>query len=296
MIKRKGIILAGGSGSRLSPITNAVSKHLLQVYDKPMIYYPISTLMLAGIREILIISTPEHIDLYKNLIKNIGKIGVEFKFLVQETPRGIAHGLILAEKFLNGSPCALILGDNLFYGNGFSNLLNKAYKNEKGAYIFSYKVKNPNQYGVLKFNRNNEIVSIIEKPKVFVSDLAVTGLYFYDYRAVEFAKKLQPSKRGEIEITDLNLEYVKNNELKVINLNRGFAWLDTGTPQGLLDSANFIATIEKRQGIKISCLEEIALHKSWINIINFKKLPNYDTNSEYGKYLINLADNFNEDK
>lgn len=296
MIKRKGIILAGGSGSRLSPITNTVSKHLLQVYDKPMIYYPISTLMLAGIREILIISTPEHIVLYKNLIKNIGKIGVEFKFLVQETPQGIAHGLILAEKFLNGSPCALILGDNLFYGNGFSNLLKKADKNKKGAFIFSYQVKNPNQYGVLKFNRNNEIVSIVEKPKVFVSNVAVTGLYFYDYRAVELAKKLQPSKRGEIEITDLNLQYIRNNELKVINLNRGFAWLDTGTPQGLLDSANFIATIEKRQGIKISCLEEIALHKSWIKITNFKKLPNYDTNSEYGKYLINLADNFNENK
>ena len=196
MTKRKGIILAGGSGSRLNPITNAVSKHLLQVYDKPMIYYPISTLMLAGIREILIISTPEHIDLYKNLIKKIGKIGVDFKFLVQEKPRGIAHGLIIAEKFLNGSPCALILGDNLFYGNGFSNILNQAVKNIKGAYIFSYKVKNPNQYGVLKFNRNSEIVSIIEKPKVFVSNFAVTGLYFYDSHAVELAKKLKPSEES----------------------------------------------------------------------------------------------------
>ncbi len=296
MTKRKGIIMAGGSGSRMNPITNAVSKHLLQVYDKPMIYYPISTLMLAGIREILIISTPEHIGLYKNLIKKIGKIGVDFKFHVQEKPKGIAHGLILAEKFLNGSPCALILGDNLFYGNGFSNLLHQANKNDKGAYIFSYKVKNPNQYGVVKFDRNNKIVSIIEKPKVFISNFAVTGLYFYDSHGVEFAKKLKPSNRGELEITDLNLQYIKNNALKVISLNRGFAWLDTGTPQGLLDSANFIATIEKRQGIKISCLEEIALHKSWINITNFKKLPNYDTNSEYGKYLINLADDFDEDK
>ena len=296
MTKRKGIILAGGRGSRLNPITNVVSKHLLQVYDKPMIYYPISTLMLAGIREILIISTPKHIELYKNLIKKIGKIGVDFKFLVQEKPRGIAHGLIIAENFLNGSPCALILGDNLFYGNGFSNLLHQADKNNKGAYIFSYKVKNPNQYGVIKFNRNSEIVSIIEKPKVFVSNFVVTGLYFYDANAVGLAKKLKSSKRGELEITDLNLQYIKKNSLKVINLNRGFAWLDTGTPQGLLDSANFIATIEKRQGIKVSCLEEIALYKSWINITNFKKLPNYDTNSEYGRYLINLAEDFDEDK
>ena len=264
MKKRKGIVLAGGNGSRLNPITNVISKQLLQVYDKPMIYYPISTLMLAGINEILIISTPEHLPLFKQLITNIGYIGVDFYFISQKSPEGIAQSLILAESFLEGAPSALILGDNVFFGNGFSKLLEEANYNDKGVQIFSYVVKNPNQYGVLKFNKKNKVVSIIEKPKVFVSNYAVTGLYFYNSAAPFYAKNLKFSDRGELEITDLNVKYIKNNNFKIINLNRGYAWLDTGTPEGLLDTANFIATIEKRQGIKISCLEEIAWRKSWI--------------------------------
>ena len=291
MDKRKGIVLAGGNGSRLYPITSILSKQMLQIYDKPMIYYPISTLMLAGIREILIISTPEHLPFFKNLIDNIGNIGVNFQYKVQDKPNGIAQSLILAEEFLDESPCALILGDNLFYGNGFSHLLEVANKSIDGAQIFSYVVKNPNQYGVLKFNKDKKVVSIVEKPKSFVSNLAVTGLYFYDKNASEFAKNLLPSDRGELEITDLNLQYIKNNNLKVINLNRGYAWLDTGTPEGLLDSANFIATIEKRQGIKISCPEEIAWRKSWINDQDLKKLSNSHLESNYGKYLQSIISN-----
>ena len=291
MNKRKGIVLAGGNGSRLYPITSILSKQMLQIYDKPMIYYPISTLMLAGIREILIISTPEHLPFFKNLIDNIGNIGVNFQYKVQVKPNGIAQSLILAEEFLDGAPCALILGDNLFYGNGFSHLLEVANKSIDGARIFSYVVKNPNQYGVLKFNKDKKVVSIVEKPKSFVSNLAVTGLYFYDKNASEFAKNLIPSDRGELEITDLNLQYIKNNNLKVINLNRGYAWLDTGTPEGLLDSANFIATIEKRQGIKVSCPEEIAWRKSWINDQDLKKLSNSHLESNYGKYLQSIISN-----
>ena len=291
MKKRKGIVLAGGNGTRLHPITTVMSKHLLQVYDKPMIYYPISTLMLAGIKEILIISTPQHLPLFKELIKKIGNIGVNFKYKIQENPRGIAESLILAESFLDGAPSALILGDNLFYGNGFSKLLQEANKAEFGAQIFSYNVKNPNQYGVIKFNEDKKIISIVEKPKNYVSNLAVTGLYFYDANASKFAHTLKPSARGELEITDLNLQYIKNNDLKAINLNRGYAWLDTGTTEGLLDSANFIATIERRQGIKISCLEEIAWRKSWISNEDFKKLPSVNLKSDYGKYLKSIIEN-----
>lgn len=285
MKKRKGIVLAGGHGSRLNPITNVISKQLLQVYDKPMIYYPISTLMLAGIREILIISTPEHLPLFKKLLINIGNIGVDFYFMSQEKPEGIAQSLILAENFLEGAPSALILGDNVFFGNGLSKLLEEANYNDKGVQIFSYIVKNPNQYGVLKFNKNDDVISIIEKPKKFVSNYAVTGLYFYDSDAPFYAKKLEFSDRGELEITDLNVKYIKNNNFKIINLNRGYAWLDTGTPEGLLDTANFIATIEKRQGIKISCIEEIAWRKSWINTKDLKKLFSYNIESNYGRYL-----------
>ena len=264
MKSRKGIVLAGGSGTRLHPITQVISKQMIQVYDKPMIFYPISTLMLAGIREILIISTPEHIHYFEKLINSMGNLGVDFSFLVQEKPNGIAASLILAENFLNGAPCALILGDNIFFGNGFSSLLQDANKKDYGAQIFSYVVKNPNQYGVLRYDDKNKVISIIEKPNEFVSNFAVTGLYFYNEDASSIAKKLEPSNRNEIEITDLNIEYIKNNDLKVINLGRGYAWLDTGTPEGLLDSANFIATIEKRQGIKIACPEEISWRMLWI--------------------------------
>ena len=290
MKKRKGIVLAGGSGSRLSPITNVISKQLLQVYDKPMIYYPISTLMLAGIREILIISTPEHLPLFKLLIEGIGNIGITFEYQVQYKPRGIAESIILAENFLNGCPCALILGDNLFYGNSFSDLLEEANEAAHGAQIFSYSVKNPNQYGVLKFDKDHKVLSIVEKPKVFVSNLAVTGLYFYNSDCVKYAKDLKPSKRGELEITDLNIKYINDDSLKIVNLNRGYAWLDTGTTEGLLDSANFIATIERRQGIKISCLEEIAWRKSWITINDLKKLPSVNQKSDYGIYLNKLIE------
>ena len=291
MKNRKGIVIAGGKGSRLHPITNVISKQLLQIYDKPMIYYPISTLMLAGIREILIISTPEHLPLLRELIDNIGNIGVTFQYKIQNKPQGIAQSLILAEEFLEGSPSALILGDNVFYGNGFSKLLEKANESIDGAQIFSYVVKNPNQYGVLKFNKDKKVISIVEKPKSFVSNEAVTGLYFYDKNASNYAKELEFSERGELEITDLNLKYIKQDNLKVINLSRGYAWLDTGTPEGLLDSANFIATIEKRQGIKISCLEEIAWRKSWINNRDFKKLSSFNIESDYGRYLQSIMAN-----
>jgi glucose-1-phosphate thymidylyltransferase len=289
MKQRKGIVLAGGRGLRLNPITSVISKQLLQIYDKPMIYYPISTLMLANVRDILIISTPEHLPLIKDLISKVGNIGVNFEYKVQENPNGIAESFILAENFLADSPCVLILGDNLFYGNGFSALLQQAGEISNGAHIFSYKVKNPNQYGVLKF-KNNEIVSIEEKPTKFVSNLAITGLYFYDNNVVKFAKDLKPSQRGELEITDINLKYIKKGLLKVTNLPRGFAWLDTGTTEGLLDSANFIATIERRQGIKIACLEEIAWQKKWITTEDLKELPSTKLNSEYGEYLKNLVE------
>ena len=288
MKSRKGIVLAGGSGTRLHPITQVISKQMIQVYDKPMIFYPISTLMLAGIREILIISTPEHIHYFEKLINSMGNLGVDFSFLVQEKPNGIAASLILAENFLNGAPCALILGDNIFFGNGFSSLLQDANKKDYGAQIFSYVVKNPNQYGVLRYDDKNKVISIIEKPNEFVSNFAVTGLYFYNEDASSIAKKLEPSNRNEIEITDLNIEYIKNNDLKVINLGRGYAWLDTGTPEGLLDSANFIATIEKRQGIKIACPEEISWRMLWITNDEFSKLPNFNASSDYGQYLKGL--------
>jgi len=290
MKSRKGIVLAGGSGTRLNPITQVISKQMIQVYDKPMIFYPISTLMLAGIREILIISTPEHIKYFEKLINSMGNLGVNFSFKVQEKPNGIAAGLIIAEDFLNGAPCALILGDNIFFGNRFSSLLQDANKKDDGAQIFSYVVKNPNQYGVLKFDDKNKVISIIEKPNKFISNFAVTGLYFYNENAPTIAKNLKPSNRNEIEITDLNLEYIKNNDLKVINLGRGYAWLDTGTPEGLLDSANFIATIEKRQGIKISCPEEISWRMHWITNEEFSKLPNFNSSSDYGQYLKGLLE------
>ena len=290
MKSRKGIVLAGGSGTRLNPITQVISKQMIQVYDKPMIFYPISTLMLAGIREILIISTPEHTKYFEKLINSMGNLGVNFSFKVQEKPNGIAAALIVAEDFLNGAPCALILGDNIFFGNRFSSLLQDANKKDDGAQIFSYVVKNPNQYGVLKFDDNNKVISIIEKPNKFISNFAVTGLYFYDENAPIIAKNLKPSNRNEIEITDLNLEYIKNNDLKVIDLGRGYAWLDTGTPEGLLDSANFIATIEKRQGIKISCPEEISWRMLWITNEEFSKLPNFNSSSDYGQYLKGLLE------
>jgi glucose-1-phosphate thymidylyltransferase len=290
MKSRKGIVLAGGSGTRLNPITQVISKQMVQVYDKPMIFYPISTLMLAGIKEILIISTPDHIKYFEKLINSMGNLGVNFSFIVQEKPNGIAAGLIIAEDFLNGAPCALILGDNIFFGNRFSSLLQDANKKKDGAQIFSYVVKNPNQYGVLKFDDKNKVISIIEKPNQFISNLAVTGLYFYNEDAPTIAKNLKPSNRNEIEITDLNLEYIKKNDLKVIKLGRGYAWLDTGSPEGLLDSANFIATIEKRQGIKISCPEEIAWRMLWITDEEFRNLPNFNSLSDYGQYLKGLLE------
>ena len=291
---RKGIVLAGGSGTRLNPMTNVMSKQMLQVYDKPMIYYPISTLMLTGIRDILIISTPEHIIFFKQMISYIGNIGVNFEFKVQENPNGIAESLILAEDFLNGAPSALILGDNIFFGNGLSSLLQKANQNKFGAQIFSYTVKNPNQYGVIQYDKKNKASSIIEKPIKFISNKAVTGLYFYDETAPIIAKQLTPSSRGELEITDLNLHYMNINDINIIHLTRGYAWLDTGTPDGLLDSANFIATIEKRQGIKIACPEEISWRMSWIDDEELTNLAKVKIKSDYGKYLINLLEEKND--
>lgn len=281
----KGIILAGGSGSRLYPITHSINKHLLPVYDKPLIYYPIATLMLANIREILIITRKEDVDLYKSILKDGSQWGIKIDYAVQESPRGIAESIIIAEEFIEDQPFALILGDNLFFGHGFRSMLLETAQIKNGATIFCYWVVDPHRFGVAEFNHNNQIINLEEKPQNPKSNYAVTGLYFYDSQAINFAKSLKPSVRGELEITDLNRLYLEQNMLKSVNLHRGFAWLDTGTHESLLDAGNYIATIEKRQGLKIACLEEIAWRNNWIN--DFEFLSAYENNkgSTYGAYL-----------
>jgi glucose-1-phosphate thymidylyltransferase len=286
----KGIVLAGGSGTRLYPITKAVSKQLLPLYDKPMIYYPISILMLAGIREILIISTPRDISMYEDLLGDGSSLGIKFEYAVQENPNGLAEAFIVGEEFIGDDNVALILGDNIFHGHRFSEILQRATKLEKGAVIFGYYTNNPEAFGVVEFDDEWNVLSIEEKPENPKSNYIVPGLYFYDNDVIQIAKNVKPSSRGEVEITSVNEEYLKRGELKVELLGRGMAWLDTGTHNGLLEAANFIETIQKRQGLYIACLEEIAYYKGYISKENLLKTAKELEKTDYGQYLFKLAD------
>lgn len=285
---RKGIILAGGKGMRLYPLTKVVSKQLLHVYDKPMIYYPLSILMLANIRDILIISTPRDLPIYKELLEDGSHLGLNISYQVQSTPRGLPEAYILAEDFLEGSPSVLILGDNIFFSLGLQEMLANVSQDVEGMTVFSYPVNDSREYGVIEIDSNNEIISIQEKPKNPRSNLALTGLYFCDANAPKFAKYLMPSTRGELEIIDLMHEYHKIKQLKNCRFGRGAAWLDTGHPDGLLEASNFIATIERRQGLKVACLEEIAFSKNWITGKELEVLAQTQSKSLYGKYIYSL--------
>ena len=287
-MKRKGIILAGGSGTRLFPVTQVISKQLLPVFDKPMIYYPLSTLMLADIREILIISTPRDTQQFVELLGDGSKWGLNFCYAVQPSPDGLAQALIIAEKFLQNSPSALVLGDNIFYGHSFMDLLNSANTRGEGATIFAYHVHDPERYGVVEFDQQGRVVNLEEKPEDSKSNYAVTGLYFYDDNVVQFAKQIKPSQRGELEITDLNLMYLEKETLFVEVMGRGYAWLDTGTHESLLNANQFVQTIEARQGLKIACPEEIAFRRRWINEDQLEKLAETMFNNNYGQYLIQV--------
>ena len=289
-MKRKGIILAGGSGSRLYPVTQSISKQLLPVYDKPMIYYPLTTLMLGDIREILIISTPQDLPKFKKLFGDGSQWGLSFSFKTQPTPDGIAQSFILGEDFIGDDLITLILGDNIFYGNDLEKVLSSANKNYSGATIFAYQVKDPERYGVVQFNKNNDVISIDEKPLNPKSNFAITGLYYYDQTVVQIAKDLKPSKRNELEITDINEKYLEKNNLSVELLRRGFAWLDTGTHQSLLEASQFVSTIESRQGLKIACPEEVAYRKNWISKNDLKALAQPLLKNEYGKYLLKIIE------
>lgn len=286
---RKGIILAGGSGSRLYPVTSVTSKQLLPVYDKPMIYYPLATLMLAGIGEILIISNPHNIDAYKAVLGTGEAFGINLEFKEQSNPNGIAEALLLAEDFLDGSHCALILGDNIFYGSSLKKILSESSEISSGATIFGYRVSDPFRYGIASFDNDGVVTKIVEKPTNPDTNVAVTGLYFYDERAVEFTKSLTPSGRNELEITDLNSLYLKDNSLNIKILGRGFAWLDAGTCDSLLDASNFISTIQKRQGMVVSSPEEIAIENGWISSLKLKNLLLTYPENTYSDYLKSLV-------
>ena len=288
--KRKGIILAGGSGSRLYPITNVISKQLLPVYDKPMIYYSLSVLMLAGIRDILIISTPRDLPLFKSLLGDGSAWGLNFSYQVQPSPDGLPQAFILAEQFIGDDLSALILGDNIFYGHSFHNLLASASACVVGATVFAYRVNDPERYGVVQFDEKEQVISLEEKPKVPKSNFALTGLYFYDNQVINFAKRLKPSSRGELEIIDLNRFYLEESKLNIKMLGRGYTWLDTGTQKSLLEASQFIETIENRQGLKVACPEEIAYRQGWIDKSQLKKLI---TPNDYGKYLSQLLSSYN---
>lgn len=287
-MNRKGIILAGGSGTRLYPLTRVVSKQLLPVYDKPMIYYPLSTLMQAGIREIMVITTPHDQPMFRELLGDGSQWGLRLEFAVQDKPEGLAQALVIASEFLDGAPSCLILGDNIFHGGGLREVLGRAAAREGGATVFGYRVSDPERYGVVEFDDAFQVLSIEEKPEDPKSNYAVTGLYFYDARAPEFARALEPSARGEFEITDLNRRYLEAGELAVERLGRGYAWLDTGTHESLQQAASFIETIETRQGLKIACPEEIALGQGWIDRAQVEHLAEPLRKSGYGDYLLQL--------
>ena len=286
----KGIILAGGSGTRLYPITRGISKQLIPVYDKPMIYYPLSTLMLSGIRDVLIISTPEYMPLFQKLLGDGSELGMNFSYKVQEQPNGLAEAFILGEDFIGNDSVCLILGDNIFYGAGLSQLLQSAAAKSEGATVFGYHVNDPERFGVVEFDENMHALSIEEKPKHPKSNYAVTGLYFYDNDVVDIAKSIQPSARGELEITDVNTEYLRNGKLDVKLMGRGYAWLDTGTHDAMLKASNFIATVEKRQNLKVASLEEIAYRMGYVDANQLYQLAQPLKKNDYGQYLLRLLD------
>lgn len=286
----KGIILAGGSGTRLYPITRGISKQLIPVYDKPMIYYPLSTLMLAGIRDVLVISTPEYTGLFEELLGDGSDFGMKFSYKVQEQPNGLAEAFILGKDFIGSDSVCLVLGDNIYYGSGLSQLLQEAAAKKSGATVFGYHVNDPERFGVVEFDQDRHALSIEEKPKHPKSNYAVTGLYFYDNDVVQIAEELQPSDRGELEITDINKEYLRRGSLDVKLMGRGYAWLDTGTHDSMLEAASFISTIQKRQNLKVSCLEEIAYRQGWITKNKLVKLAQPMKKNDYGQYLLRIAE------
>lgn len=286
----KGIILAGGSGTRLYPLTKVISKQLMPIYDKPMIYYPLSTLMLAGIKDILVITTPRDSESFQALLSDGAQWGINISYKVQPSPDGLAQAFIIGEEFINGEGCALILGDNIFYGHDLSKLVKNATQKDDGATVFAYYVKDPERYGIIEFDKNRKAISLEEKPEKPKSNFAVTGLYFYDKNVVEYAKSIKPSARGELEITDLNKIYLEKGNLNVETLGRGYAWLDTGTHESLLQAASFVETVQDRQGLKIACPEEIAYNLGYINKEQLKELAKPLAKNEYGQYLLAIAD------